>query len=644
MSGKVFGAYRLVRLLSQGRRAEVYLAINETDPQLPRRLALKKLLVDGSSGPQLRAGVSASVTLGQLLDHPALVRILGQGQVGPACYVITEFVDGPDLDKLLFASLHKSLPVPTEVIYHLAKQLADALAYAQSGIDAGGGPLGLVHGDLCPPNVLLSTLGAVKLSGLEFAGQPSRSPIPSLEAFGRGAYMSPEQVRGEPLTLTSDIFSFGVLLYQIMTGAGPFNRDEDHQSREAVLAGRVPSPAHLRPNLPNGLVALVQRCLSPAPEDRYPHAQALQEAITEEARHAEKPADSASLARFLEQLFPAQLAQRPRLTTVEMQAQSAAQSAAQDDSAQDPAAQDDTAPANTTYDPSQTLSEELPTALHTLELGDWATASGQEAAGSSSTNSKQATCSETAAQEAEDLRASTSAEHMAITTADFQTSLADPRRIRLVGRPDAVPPAPSSISSTRAQGLGQSTRPLDPQADPFQLGSLRESDEEQIAAVSSLAAADPSGHPDTDNSFAPGTEAGNPLASEDPPRSRRWILPFIAASLVLALVALIGGPSSELATELLPPTETPPKVAGSDASTGPLGEDAPAQLGTLIINSQPWAYVSVDGVLREWVTPTHLELAAGPHVIGLSHPSSDWRVERTVTVVAGKELTLSVNR
>jgi hypothetical protein len=113
---------------------------------------------------------------------------------------------------------------------------------------------------------------------------------------------------------------------------------------------------------------------------------------------------------------------------------------------------------------------------------------------------------------------------------------------------------------------------------------------------------------------------------------------------VLGLVALIGGPSTELTTELLPHTETPVEAAGSDASTEPSEEDTAPQLGTLIVNSQPWAYVSVDGVLREWVTPTRLELAAGPHLIGLSHPASDWRVERTVTVVAGKELTLSVNR
>jgi hypothetical protein len=387
------------------------------------------------------------------------------------------------------------------------------------------------------------------------------------------------------------------------------------------------------------LVALVERCLSPAPEDRYPHARALQEAITEEAGEAEKPADSDSLARFLEQLFPAQMARRPRLTTAEM----TAQSAPQDNSAQHPAAQDDTAPANTPYDPSQTLSEELPTALHTLELGDWATASGQAAAGSSPTNSEQATYSKTAAQEAEDLRASTSAEHMAITTADFQTSLADPRRIRLVGRPDAVPPAPASSSSTAAQGLGQSTRPIDPQADPFQLGSLRESDEEQLAAAAALTSAAQPGPPDTDNPLAPGTEAVKPLTSEDPPRLRRWLLPFLAAFAVLGLVALIGGPSTELATELLP-AKTPEEADGSAASTEPSGEDAPVQLGTLIINSHPWAYVSVDGVLREWVTPTRLELAAGPHVIGLAHPASDWRIERTVTVVAGKELTLSVNR
>ena len=130
-------------------------------------------------------------------------------------------------------------------------------------------------------------------------------------------------------------------------------------------------------------------------------------------------------------------------------------------------------------------------------------------------------------------------------------------------------------------------------------------------------------------------EAAAEAEAQKPPRlSLLWMLPVAAGLFAFALVIVLGGPSST--TLSADPLVAAPEGAASDSATlGP---------GILIISSQPWAYVSVDGVMREWVTPTRLELEPGPHTIGLFHPETGWKIEREVEVKAGEELTLNVSR
>jgi hypothetical protein len=210
--------------------------------------------------------------------------------------------------------------------------------------------------------------------------------------------------------------------------------------------------------------------------------------------------------------------------------------------------------------------------------------------------------------------------------------------VRLVGRPDATPPKPpESPDPLRLNEEHQ--RPDAPASpDPFQLGSIV--DEGTDLSLTDL----PPGAEDSwsdmrtrvDDTAATLVAEGEDWMGESSPRRRPalWLLPLGAALLVLALVLTLGGPSDELTRDLMPRTRlaSQPDEAISDAP------------GVLVISSQPWAYVSVDGVMREWVTPTRLDLAPGPHTIGLFHPASGWRTEREVQIKPGEELRMSVSR
>ena len=217
---------------------------------------------------------------------------------------------------------------------------------------------------------------------------------------------------------------------------------------------------------------------------------------------------------------------------------------------------------------------------------------------------------------------------MAITTAEFQTTLADPRRVRLVGRPDAAPPTPPTTAPP--------SRRFEPDDwgadhDPFQLGALLESEEDLLEGSPSEAPTSTSGPVPGDSGpdIYPAPSTGRP--------SRLWLLPLGASLAVLAMVVALGGPAPELEVDVL-------VVPNDSASDAPEASEEPKRTGTLTIESSPWAYVSIDGVLREWITPTRLELPSGPHVIGFFHPASDWRTERKVTIRPGEELTLNVTR
>ncbi|MEE2828676.1 MAG: protein kinase, partial [Myxococcota bacterium] len=135
MDGKDFGSYRLVRLLARGGMAEVYLAINEDNPAIPRRVALKKILPIYGDLREFTQLFKDEARIGRSLDHSNIVRVLDHGIVGKEHFLVMEHIDGPDLEKLLTASHRRNRPLSIDLVCYVAGRIAASLDYAHHLID-----------------------------------------------------------------------------------------------------------------------------------------------------------------------------------------------------------------------------------------------------------------------------------------------------------------------------------------------------------------------------------------------------------------------------------------------------------------------------------------------------------------------------
>jgi len=260
--GTKLGSYEIIAPLGAGGTGVVYKA---KDTKLPRQVALKVLhpsFADPDSLVRFRheADVLAS------LSYPNIVTIHEIGQQGPIFYIAMEFVDGQVLSDVL-----KAGSLAMNDVFDIATQIASGLAFAHRS--------GIVHRDLKPKNIVIRHDGLVKILdfGLsKLAPDLSHSPPDKSTALtgprmilGTADYMSPQQAAGLPLDFRSDQFSFGSVLYEMVTGRRPFRRESPEQTLAAII-GEEPEPARLwNPKVPTALNAIIQRCLRKNPDDRY---------------------------------------------------------------------------------------------------------------------------------------------------------------------------------------------------------------------------------------------------------------------------------------------------------------------------------------------------------------------------------------
>lgn len=644
MAGRKLGSYRLVRLLSRTDVAEVYLAINEGRSDIPRRVALKRILPTSEDFDRLTRLFQEEARISESLRHPSVVRVWTHEEVEDIHFLVMDYVDGPDLGRFLHAARKADHALDPRVVCFIGVQAASALAAVHGAPGPRGAKLDLTHGHVSPDNLLISPDGSVRLCDFAVARTNDRLGELSGTFRGKSAYMSPEQVRREPIGPSSDLFSLGVVLFELATGVNPFASDSDRVTLRTIASGTTPDPLDYRPDLPIKLAGLIQRCLARSTEFRPQSAQNIAEELAtigstfgELSDGAGQTLSAGPLIATLKLLFSTQMKRR------QMDGATRSQRTGASPATDSPAPTADsglpTIPASTTVPspsisqgpadasrPSPPVSDEPPdlaySPLKTMELGQWSTESN---------------------------------EHMALTTAEFDLALSDPRRVRLIGRPEVVPPL-STDELRVADDLTPSAADLPeglasiaeedptalPQDDPFRLGSLVDDDPALPAAAP--VDAELKDEPSL-SSFATWTERSElqeTLTSyervirpnPEPPEPGRplWWISALAFALLLIGVVVIGGPSPQFASDVDVPIAAPAKQA----------EDM--RPGTLVIDSQPWAYVSVNGVLREWVTPTSVELPPGEHNIGFLHPDSGWRTERKVTIKAGEELRLSVNR
>ena len=253
--GSVFdGRYRIERKLGAGGMADVYLA---EDQELGRRVAIKILDDRHASDDQFVERFRREAKNAAGLNHPNIVSIYDRGEAEGTYYIAMEFLDGRSLKELIVARG----PAPIKVAIDYTRQILAAVGFAHRH--------GIVHRDIKPHNVLVGPEGRLKVTdfGIARSGASQMTEVGSI--IGTAQYLSPEQARGAPVDQTSDLYSVGVVLFEMLTGQVPFTGDTPLEIAMKHLSEVPKPPSELRPEVPHDLDSVVLRALAKDPSERY---------------------------------------------------------------------------------------------------------------------------------------------------------------------------------------------------------------------------------------------------------------------------------------------------------------------------------------------------------------------------------------
>jgi serine/threonine protein kinase len=268
---EAFGDYHLLEKIATGGMAEVWRARAYGMAGFEKILVIKKVLPNLAKDEEfVRLFIDEARISVQLL-HVNIVQVFDLGHVEGTYYMAMEYVHGLDLARLLArAKGQAALPIPLALF--IAAEVLKALAFAHERTDERGKPLRIVHCDISPQNVLISYAGEVKITDFGISRAAFQASGVHETIRGKYAYMSPEQVSGKPLDGRSDLFSLGILLYELLTGRRLFKAKTREETLARVKRAEVPSPRSLRGEIPEELEAFLLRALARRPEDRFPDA------------------------------------------------------------------------------------------------------------------------------------------------------------------------------------------------------------------------------------------------------------------------------------------------------------------------------------------------------------------------------------
>jgi serine/threonine-protein kinase len=269
------GRYRVVRKLGTGGMANVYLA---EDQELGRSVAIKMLDDRHSQDEQFVERFRREAKNAAGLSHPNIVSIYDRGEAEGTYYIAMEYLEGRTLKELLVARG----PTPLPVAIDYARQILGAVGFAHRH--------GIVHRDIKPHNVVVAPDGRLKVTDFGIARSGTSQMTETGSIIGTAQYLSPEQAKGAPVTPASDIYSVGIVLYEMLTGSVPFTGDTPLEIAMKHLSAVPEPPSERREDVPHELDAIVLRALAKDPEDRYQSAEEMDADLARAARgHAVAP-------------------------------------------------------------------------------------------------------------------------------------------------------------------------------------------------------------------------------------------------------------------------------------------------------------------------------------------------------------------
>ena len=302
LAERTLGPYVIERRLAAGGMAEVFVARREGPHGFSKRVALKRILPQYCRDPDFVAMFIDEARIAARLEHPNVVQVFDFGELGGQLFLAMELVDGTNVNRLLRAVAGDRDAVPLETALHIATEAAHALAYAHRLCDADGAPLSIVHRDVSPANLLLTSTGHVKLTDFgiaRVAGEDHRTDDGHVR--GKLGYMSPEQVLGRSLDGRSDVFTLTTVLAEMLIGEPLFGSDGELEIllriRDADL--RVIDRSSRR--IPRDVRGLIEMGLSRDPKER-PTSAAFADALGEVLRRRGIGHGAERLARLLMRL------------------------------------------------------------------------------------------------------------------------------------------------------------------------------------------------------------------------------------------------------------------------------------------------------------------------------------------------------
>src|SRR5687767_13135919 len=276
-----FGPYLVYERLGVGGMATVHRALEQGGEGFERMVALKRLLPHLAEDASFIKSFVREAKLASILNHVNIVQIYELGRVGTEYFISMEYIDGRDLRRILRHARTATGPPPPHVTVGLMMQLCDALDYAHNKVDEEGHPLGLVHRDISPSNLIVTSGGHVKIIDFGIAkAQSSQLRTATGRVKGKLAYMAPEAASGSrDLDARSDIWACGVILHELLTARPLFASKNEYQTLLKVQKGDILPPSTFNQGCPAELDAVVGRALARDPDDRYGAAAEMREAL-----------------------------------------------------------------------------------------------------------------------------------------------------------------------------------------------------------------------------------------------------------------------------------------------------------------------------------------------------------------------------
>lgn len=300
MTPEIVGGYQITQLLAAGGMAEIFLARKVGPGGFEKRVVLKKIAKKLLGDREIEAMFLDEARVQALLDHPHVVQIHDMGVDKGSYWIAMEFVSGATLRWVIDNANAVGRPVPIGHALRILADVCNGLHYAHELTDHRGRPLGLIHRDISPVNVLVSRSGCAKLCDFGVAKSRLQSVMTRVGIVkGKFRYMAPEQVNAAPLDRRADVFAVGAVTWEILAGRRLFDQQPEDLVVEAIRNGDYPSVRDFRPEVPRPLDRVLRKALDPDPDRRFASARDLQLALEEILRLMPQPSNAAMLGEYL---------------------------------------------------------------------------------------------------------------------------------------------------------------------------------------------------------------------------------------------------------------------------------------------------------------------------------------------------------